>query len=115
MDPSTVFGLINLGSAMLLVAVSIPLVLRKVRMNPFYGVRITKSFESEANWYALNEYGGKQLILWSVPMIIVGMLCIVFPVVKDKDEPMAFVVGLLPMSVGLIGALWRIWVFSRRL
>lgn len=115
MTPSVLFGLINLGSAVLLIVVSVPLVLRKVRMNTLYGVRIKKSFSSDANWYAINEYGGKQLIFWSIPLILVGILCVVFPVIKDKEEPMAFIVGLVPMSVCLLGSMWRIWQFSRRL
>jgi hypothetical protein len=57
-------GSVNLGFAILITVISIPLVKRKISMNPWYGVRIPKSFESEENWYKINAYGGKRLILW---------------------------------------------------
>jgi len=77
--PNVVFGLINLASALLIMGVSLPLVKRKIKMNQLYGVRIKKSFESEDNWYKINAYGGKQLIIWSIPMLFAGLICFLSP------------------------------------
>ncbi len=66
-------GSVNLGFAVLITAICIPLVKRKIRMNPWYGVRIPKSFESEENWYNINAYGGKRMILWALLPALVGI------------------------------------------
>ncbi len=65
-NSGSALGLLNIGTAALMVALSIPLVFRKIPMNRFYGVRIPKSFSSESNWYEINAYGGRQLIFWSM-------------------------------------------------
>ncbi len=54
-------GLSHLLTGLLLVLVAMPLIRRKVAMNRWYGVRIRKAFASEANWYAINEVGGRWL------------------------------------------------------
>lgn len=58
---------------------SIPLILRKVPMNPAYGFRFPQSFKSERNWYEINAYGGWCLLIWSLPMLIQGILGLVRP------------------------------------
>ena len=75
MDSSNiVLGLSNIFCAILFIAISIPLVLGKIPMNSFYGVRLKKSYDSEENWYKINKYGGKQLIIWSIPLFIIGII-----------------------------------------
>jgi hypothetical protein len=48
-NAKTAITLICLG--FILIGVSIPLLLGKIKMNYFYGFRIRKAFESEENWY----------------------------------------------------------------
>ncbi len=64
MELNAVLGLVNIAGACLMVGISLPLVKRKIKMNGLYGIRIAKAFESEDNWYSINEYGGRQLIIW---------------------------------------------------
>jgi hypothetical protein len=59
----TAVTLVCLG--LVLIAVSIPLLLGKIKMNSVYGFRIRKALESEENWYEINYYGAKALIRWS--------------------------------------------------
>jgi uncharacterized membrane protein len=47
-------------------------VFNKIPPNHLYGFRLKKAFESEQNWYAINQYGAKVLIVWSVVMIAAG-------------------------------------------
>jgi len=61
---------------MILIGVSIPLYLSKIKMNYYYGFRIGKAFESEENWYRINRYGAKTLICWSVVIIASGIACL---------------------------------------
>ncbi len=52
--------------------VSLPLAMRKVPMNRYYGVRTPLAYKSDKNWYDMNAYGGKQLAIWSWLIIAVG-------------------------------------------
>ena len=65
------------GAAGLLLG--IPLWRRKIPMNRWYGARFKKSFESDENWYRINAYGAKQLIIWSIPLLIIGLVAIFLP------------------------------------
>lgn len=58
---------------MLIAGLSIPLILRKIPMNSYYGVRFPQSYKSDDAWYAINEYGGKALLLASIPIFLVGL------------------------------------------
>ena len=69
----------NIVLALLLIGISLPLVLGKVLMNHVYGIRFAKSFESEELWVKINRYGGKQIIFWSIPIILLGLAALVFP------------------------------------
>jgi hypothetical protein len=70
----TAITLICLG--FILIAVSIPLYLGKIRMNCAYGFRIRKAFKSEENWYKINRYGAQALLRWSVVIIVFGIACL---------------------------------------
>lgn len=52
-------------AAVITAIVSVPMIRKKVKMNDWYGIRIRASFESEAAWYEINEYGGRLLLAWS--------------------------------------------------
>jgi uncharacterized membrane protein len=64
---------IFLGTATLIAALSIPLIMRMIPMNQFYGVRFPQSFKSEKAWYEINAFGGKALLISSVPILLVGL------------------------------------------
>ncbi len=67
---SLVATLSNLYCAVLFIAISVPLVFRKIPMNHFYGFRIKKAFMSDELWYDINAYGGRQMIWAAVGMIL---------------------------------------------
>jgi len=108
-------GSINIGTALLLIVLSIPLVKRKIKMNDFYGVRIKKAFESEENWFNINEYGGKQLIIWSMPMFLVGIICFLISMEDPNAIVLPLILGFAPMTVCIVGALIRILEYARKL
>jgi SdpI/YfhL protein family len=56
----------------LILGTCIPLILHKVPMNHFYGVRIRESFSSVERWYEINEYGGRLLACGSCAIILTG-------------------------------------------
>jgi uncharacterized membrane protein len=73
-NAKTAVTLVCLG--FMLIAVSIPLYLGKIKMNYVYGFRIRKAFESEENWYTINRYGAKVLMWWSVVIVAMGIACL---------------------------------------
>ena len=52
---------------------AVPLARGRARRNALYGVRFAKSFRSEQAWAEINRYGGKRMIIWSLPLIVVGV------------------------------------------
>ncbi len=56
-----------------------PLIKRKIKMNSFYGIRISEAFKSEERWYDINEYGGRLLFWWGIMIIITGSIGISLP------------------------------------
>jgi len=72
-------GLSNLFCAALFTGLAVPLIRRKVKMNRWYGVRISKAFESEDNWYQINAYAGKRLILWAFVLAAIGIVTFFVP------------------------------------
>ena len=74
----TPLALIFLGTATLIAVLSIPLILRKIPMNHFYGVRFPQSYKSIANWYEINHIGGLTLLIATIPIYIAGVTGLVF-------------------------------------
>lgn len=96
-QPNVMLGLTVIAAGCVCIALGLPLMKRKVKMNRWYGVRIPKSFQSEENWFKINEYGGRQLVAWSIPLIVWGLFCFAIPM-KDINRGFeAFVFGALPV------------------
>ena len=71
-------------ASVIFILISIPLLKRMIPMNRWYGARFKKSFESEENWYRINAYSAKQLILWSVPLLIIGIVTLFLPLAGNR-------------------------------
>ena len=54
------------------IVVSIPMMLRWVPMNRWYGVRTRKAFASDENWYEINAFGGKAFFLFGLFLVAVA-------------------------------------------
>ncbi len=76
---NVILGINHISTAILFILISIPLVKGSVSMNKVYGIRFKKCYESEENWYNINKYGGKQLIIWSIPLILFGIVTFFLP------------------------------------
>mgnify|MGYP003595333241 CR=1 FL=1 len=102
-------SLISVAVAAILMAV--PLLHRKVKMNKLYGVRFKKSFESENNWYKINEYGARQLILWSIPLAIIGVVTFFLPL--KENGIVTIVVAFAPLIL-VIPAITS-WLYTKKI
>jgi uncharacterized membrane protein len=111
-------GSSNIIIGVLCIACAIPLVQRKVKMNRWYGIRIRKSFSSPENWEKINEYGGRVLIKWCIPIIASGFVAIVaaFFIPGTEAKDIGYVIALAALSIlMLMGATIQILVWSNKL
>jgi len=97
-NEKTAITLVCLG--LVLIAVSIPLYLRKVGMNCVYGFRIRKAFENDENWYRINRYGAAALMCWAVVIMAVGIGCLyIEPEYVLMVVKVGFLSVLLPIAL----------------
>jgi len=104
-------GLVIALAGLLVVGISIPLILRRIPMNRFYGVRIPKSFVSDDNWYAINAYGGRFLAVAGVIISVVGLIIRFRPL---TGETAIVVAGVAPAII-LVLAIIPVLMFARHL
>jgi len=105
----------NLLGGFLLVGLAIPLVKRRIPRNKWYGVRIQKALQSEELWYQINAYGGRQMIIWSVPIILTGIVCLFVPLDETLPELVHFALGPGVMLACLVVAVVRTLLYARKL
>jgi SdpI/YfhL protein family len=82
---------IHVAAGLLLSALSVPLIQRKVGPNPLYGFRVRRALEDPAVWYPANAYAAKGLLC-------VGLLTCTAAVV------LYFVPGMDPGLYGMLMA-----------
>jgi hypothetical protein len=100
-----------IAAGLLTIGLAIPLLQGKIGRNALYGARFRKSFQSDDAWFAINRYGAKRMILWALPMILVGITTLTIPL---QSRPVfALLLGLAPLVFVLIPAL-DTWNFARR-
>jgi uncharacterized membrane protein len=73
MNPTLLLASTSLGVAALIAVISVPMIYRRIPMNHYYGARFKASFKSEKNWYEINEYSGKVLLIASLPIAACGI------------------------------------------
>lgn len=114
MTPQLALALMDISCAVLFVLISIPLVYRKVPMNRWYGFRLKKSFRSDEDWYAINAYGGKQMILWTPLLFASGILKLYVPLeVLESPWGLFIVCGPLFAYAAISMAIALIYAASR--
>ena len=82
-------------AGLVFVGVSLPLVRQKIPRNPFYGVRLRRSMQSDEAWYAINRFGGQRMIVWAIPLILIGLVALFLPLQTHPGLAIALGVGPL--------------------
>ncbi len=100
-----IIGFTNIIVGLILIALFTPLKRGKVKMNKFYGIKIKKSFESEKNWYDINKYGANRFIIWSIPLIIIGVFTFFIPLYENSIQFWIFLFAPLIIIIPLIEVL----------
>lgn len=96
---------------LLLLGLAVPLARGRVGRNALYGIRLRESLQSDDAWFAINRYGGRRLIVWSIPLIVVGIVSFFLPLRSRTALTVAF--GFAPLVFILIPAV-ESWRFARR-
>jgi ABC-type phosphate transport system permease subunit len=63
------FGLVMfevISISVLTIVLCLPLISGTVEMNGVYGIRTKKAFKSKENWDAINRFGGKAFLIFSI-------------------------------------------------
>ena len=107
-------GIVNTSTAALCIIVGIPLLRGKVKMNRWYGVRFKKSFVSEENWYKINRYGAKQLIIWSIPLFLLGVAAFFLDFVPNGTGKQVMTMALAFSSLILLVPCLLSYLYARR-
>jgi hypothetical protein len=105
-------GLTWIGLGLLSIAISIPLLKGKIKMNSWYGFRFMQAFQSPGNWYQINRYGAKRLIFWSIVLMLLGCL---LPFLPPFDKNPVSLILVLHVPLVLIIAAIESWLYARKL
>ena len=96
MDPvALIIGLSWIFAALAITGVAIPLLRGRVRRNDYYGVRFAESLQSDEAWLDINRHGAVRMIVWSVPLLVVGIVSLFLPL--QSHFGWALALGLAPL------------------
>jgi len=109
------FGLMNIGCGLLFILIALPLAARKVPRNALYGFRIQKAMASDDLWYAINAYGARQLIRWSLLLLGIGVLYFIFPVQTLQDETLNVILAVVPILLCAGVSVTKTVIYARQL
>ena len=85
------------GVGLLLIALAVPLVRRKVPPNGWYGVRVAATFADDWVWYEANARSGRDLLIIGVAQVALAVLLALVAVPE-------YVYTLVNVTVLLVGA-----------
>jgi uncharacterized membrane protein len=90
-------------TGLLFIGLSIPLVLKKIPPNQFYGWRTPKAFQSDVIWYEINRYSGRDMLLMGVIQVVFNCVMLILRF-QDKQAVYDILVpgNLLVLTGGTI-------------
>jgi hypothetical protein len=97
--PSFVFALC-FASGILLVALGVPLWLRRIPPNVFYGIRFRSALADKDVWYELNALGGRNLLVIGVGYLVLLGIMLVFG--RALSAPVQLLVPTILLVIALI-------------
>ena len=98
-------------AGVVLIAVSIPLILKRIPPNPVYGFRTFKTLSSPEIWYAANSVAGKDFLMAGMVIIVYNLALALMPGAFPVwlETPLANTgVLVLAATVALIHSFWML-------
>jgi uncharacterized membrane protein len=62
------------ASGLLVIVFGIPLMLRRVPPNGFYGLRVPATFKDDQVWYDANAASGRDLVVFGIAIVIAALV-----------------------------------------
>jgi hypothetical protein len=97
---------------LILCAVSLPLILGRIKPNRIYGFRIPTTLNDPQVWYPANAYAGRWLLVIGALFTLAATLARFIPGITP--DRYAILMAALILG-GLLLAFWFSWIFARRL
>ena len=106
----TLLVVMFVGMGLLLTALAIPLMQRRVKPNGWYGFRTPSTLRNPDLWYDANAYSGRLLIVYGAVIVISAILAALLPDITVDGYSM---VMLVVMMLGISILLFLCWNFLR--
>jgi uncharacterized membrane protein len=100
-------NLLLAGVGLLLALLAIPMLLRRVPPNPFYGLRVPSTYADEWVWYEANALAGRDMVALGVLLFVLALVLPVFGLTGGTPP-------LVWTAVAAVGALVMTMVAWRR-
>jgi len=104
--------LLYLIGGIFLVAISLPLVVEKIKPNPFYGFRVPATLNNPDAWYAVNKFFGKRLFAVAIADILASTVFYFWPRIS-VDAYALSVLGVFVVAFGV--AMFQSWKYLKSL
>lgn len=92
---------------LVLIAIAVPLLQRKIGRNPLYGLRIPLTMRDDRIWYEANAYLGRWLVGNGVVAILIALVGLLIPGLSLDGYAMLCLI--VTVSVSIVG----IWMSLR--
>ena len=77
------------ATGLLLIGLAIPMMLRRVKPNRWYGFRTHKTLSDDEIWYASNAYGGKLLLIFGIVHTVTSLVLYFVPALQANLDAYA--------------------------
>jgi hypothetical protein len=104
--------MLYVASGLLLVVLSIPLILGKIKSNGLYGFRVKSTMENPALWYAVNTYAGWRLLATGLVTVVSAIGLYLVPGLRLDNYALAC---LGVFGVVFVGGLVQSVLYLRKL
>ena len=106
MNPLTLLMVLFVGSGLGLIALSIPLIRRRVKPNYWYGFRTRRTLNDPAIWYEVNAYAGKRLLICGIITIVAALILYFIPGLTVDGYALGMLFfALVPLTIGVAQSL----------
>lgn len=106
---SILFAVVGL----VLIGISIPLIMRKVPPNSFYGCRTRKALSDPKIWYEANHVSGIDFCVGGVVVLVSSLMILALGHNMETNRAVLVLLSILFLSVG--GAAWHGLRTSKRM
>jgi uncharacterized membrane protein len=98
---------------LVLIGISVPLILRKVPPNSFYGCRTRKTLSDPKIWYEANQISGKDFCTSGAIVLVASLLMLLFG--KNLNTNFAVVTLVMVLLLSMAGVVLHGLVTLKRM